>query len=267
LPTHPELLDWLASEFIRTGWDVQAIQRLILTSHTYAQRSELNENDLSEDPSNQWLTRGPRIRLTAFMLRDQALALSGLLVDQWGGPSAKPYMPPKIWSSISNNKYVQDKGSNLFRRSVYTYWRRTIPPPTMMNFNAAAREVCTVARTSTNTPLQALTLMNNKTFVEASKWLARRMQTESDQPLLHGFRLVLAREPTQRELTILRATLQQFRETYQKDRESARKLLQFGEASDPNPNANHHTENVVEQAAMTMMASLLLNMDEAVTRE
>ena len=167
LPSHPQLLDYLASEFIHAGWDTKALIKQILLSATYQQSSDALTHLIERDPKNELLGARPRMRLSGFALRDQALVASGLYVEGVGGPSVRPYMPPRIWRSISNNSYKQDTGDKLYRRSLYTYWRRTIPPPTMMNFNAAAREVCIVRTEQTNTPLQALTLLNNKIFVES----------------------------------------------------------------------------------------------------
>ncbi len=259
LPSHPELLDFLAGRFIQSGWDVQAIQRMILTSNTYRQSAAWGES-APRDPQNRWLSRFPRRRMSAYMLRDQALAASGLLVHRVGGPSVKPYMPPKIWSSMSNNQYVQDSGDKLFRRSLYTYWRRTIPPPTMVNFNAATREVCTVDVQPTNTPLQALTLLNNKIFVEASRWLAHRMLTESDAPIEYGFLLICGRKPSDREAESLRQTHHRFVRDFENDAKAAKQLLSIGESAGPHP------IDVTRHAAMTMTASLILNLDEAVTK-
>ena len=264
-PSHPELLDWLAAEFIASGWDTRHIQRLMLLSATYRQSSRLDDGRAERDPDNRLLSRGPRLRLPAFVIRDQALAISGLLVDKLYGPSVKPYMPADIWSSISNNKYDQDSGENLFRRSVYTYWRRTIPPPTMMNFNAAAREVCVVRTEPTNTPLQALTLMNNVTFVEAAKKLAEqalRLPVADVQPRLdHCFVACLARQPTTAEQTLLWSAYHRLVENYASDPAAATRLLASGEAPyddrlDP-----------VQLAALTMTASLIMNLDEAITKE
>lgn len=286
-PSHPELLDWLAVELVENGWDLQAIQRKILLSATYQQASIENSLQRESDPSNKWLSRGPRMRLTPFVIRDQALASAGLLVEQTGGPSVKPYMPPNIWSAISNNKYSQDKGASLFRRSLYTYWRRTIPPPTMMNFNAAAREVCTVRNDHTNTPLQALTLMNNKTFVEAARNIARRVLSlqraspapdlnlvSSDSPEPNGleqdmdsahiaecFKLVLSRSPSDRELEMLLSSHRGFAREFAKSPEAAEALLMIGE-SPQSPELEP-----LSHAALTMTASIILNLDEAVTKE
>jgi len=264
-PSHPELLDYLAQEFVRRDWDVRAIQKHILLSATYRQSSVFTPELVERDPKNRWLARGPRFRLPGFTLRDQALAVSGLLVEKLGGPSTKPYMPPKIWESISNNRYEQDQGENLFRRSLYTYWRRTIPPPTMMNFNAAAREVCIVKVEPTNTPLQALTLMNNITFVEAARFLAQRMIHEGPSDAMgqmeYGFRLVTARYPSSQERNVLLRTQRQLAQQYAADPTAAEQLLSIGETPrDASLDASQH-------ATMTMIASLILNLDESINKE
>ena len=263
-PTHLELLDWLALQFIQSGWNLRAIQKQILLSKTYQQSSVISPTALAADPKNHWLARGPRVRLPGFVLRDQALAASGLLVEKIGGPSTKPYMPPKIWKAISNNAYKQDTGANLYRRSLYTYWRRTIPPPTMMTFNAAAREVCTVRTERTNTPLQALALMNNTIFVESAKMLAGRMIDEASAnpvgQITHGFRLVCGREPTENETDILLGTFRKFAAQYKQDPAKAEELLKVGQSK-------VSTQNKVHHAALTMVASLILNLDEAITKE
>jgi hypothetical protein len=264
-PSHPELLDWLALELMRNGWDLRAIQKQIVLSATYQQSSALNEKLAARDPQNRLLARGPRHRLSPFMLRDQALAISGLLVEKIGGPSTKPYMPPKIWASISNNKYVQDAGENLFRRSLYTYWRRTIPPPTMMNFNAAAREVCIVRTEPTNTPLQALTLMNNTVFVESARFLAERVLRATDGDVVEaialGFRLATGRHPSGYESSILLRAHDRFVQQYRVDRAAAVKLLTVGETTCDSALGD------VEHAAMTMTASLIMNLDETISKE
>ena len=186
-PSHPELLDWLATEFIRTGWDVKAMQKLIVTSATYRQSSKVTPELLQRDPENRLLARGPRFRLPAEMIRDQALYAAGLLVEKLGGPSVKPYQPAGLWKeqAMQDMDYVQSKGEDLYRRSLYTFWKRTIPPPMMTNFDAAGRESCVVRETRTNTPLQALNLMNDVTFVEAARFIGQRMMKEggSDTPI------------------------------------------------------------------------------------
>ena len=270
-PSHPELLDWLATEFVAGGWNVKAIQKLILMSATYRQSSRVSGELVRRDPENRLLGRGPRQRLPAFALRDQALFVAGLLHGRISGPSVKPYMPPKIWKSISNNKYEQDHGDALYRRSLYTYWRRTIPPPTMVNFNAAGREVCVVRKEITNTPLQALTLMNNTTFVEAARFLAERMMREGqgspdgpggpDDRLAHGFQLATGRAPRSRERSLLSDAYRVFLERYRDNPMAAKQLLAVGEKPrDP-------SLDTVQHAALTMVASLIVNLDEVVTKE
>ena len=178
-PSHPELLDWLATEFIRTGWDVKAMQKTIVMSATYRQASNASDDLLERDPQNRLLSHGPSVRLPAEMIRDQALAAAGILTEKIGGPSVMPYQPEGLWSEVVGSAtYVQDHGPNLYRRSLYTFWKRTIPPPTMANFDASARESHVVRPALTNTPLQALDLMNNVTYLEAARVLAERMMTE-----------------------------------------------------------------------------------------
>ncbi len=263
-PSHPELLDWLALEFIRLKWDVRALQKTILLSASYRQSSRVTSKMLHHDPENRLLARGPRFRPSAFVLRDQALAVSGLLLEKQGGPPAKPYMPAKIWKAISNNAYKQDHGEGLYRRSLYTYWRRTIPPPTMVSFNAANREFCQVRNERSNTPLQALTLMNNVVFMESSRFLAERMLRHSDQldeQLTFGFRLATSRKPDVEDLELLQKAYQVFQKRFNQDTKSAEALLKTGEKPrDATIPAGQH-------AAMTMTASIILNLDETITKE
>jgi mono/diheme cytochrome c family protein len=264
-PSHPELLDWLALEFLRSGWDVKKLHRLIVTAATYRQSSVVSRKQAERDPENRLLARGPRFRFSAHMIRDQTLAVSGLLREQIGGPSVKPYAPPGIWQSISNNKYVQDHGPSLYRRSLYTYWRRTVPPPTMATFNAAEREVCLVRKDRTNTPLQALTLMNNVAFVEAARFLAERILREADSnsasQIRQGFRIVTGRLPRRSESEPLKKAYEQFLNYFESNPTEAPKLLAIGEAPrDKKLPATQH-------AALAMLSNLLLNLDEAITLE
>ena len=179
MPSHPELLDWLATEFVRTGWDVKALQKTIVMSATYRQASRTSPELRAKDPDNRLLARGPSVRLSADIVRDQALAVAGLLVNKIGGRSVKPYQPEGLWNEIGGGgAYVQDHGDDLYRRSLYTFWRRTIPPPSMANFDASARESHVVRPVLTNTPLQALDLMNDVTFVEAARVFAERVMKE-----------------------------------------------------------------------------------------
>jgi hypothetical protein len=264
-PSHPELLDWLAREFIESGWNVKALQKLILTSATYRQSSAVTKQQLVRDPENRWLARGPRHLLSAFALRDQALVASGLLVERPFGPPTKPYLPPRLWESISNNKYEQDHGESLYRRSLYTFWRRTIPPPLMTTLNAAEREVCVVRKDRTNTPLQALTLMNNVAFIEASRFLAERILREGGktprEQIKYGFVLATSRAPSKAELKVVADTHRSFLERFQSDLDGATKLLTTGEAP------RDSSLDPAQHAAMTMTASLLLNLDETLTKE
>ncbi len=259
-PSHPELLDWLATEFIRLNWDVRALQKLIVSSGTYQQSSVQSG---PADADNRLLSRGPRRRLSPYAIRDTALFISGLLQEDIGGPSVKPYMPPGIWRSISNATYKQDSGAALYRRSMYTYWRRTVPPPTMMTFNAAAREVCVVQTEETTTPLQALTLLNNQTFVEASRLIAERMLQHggSDtEQLTWAFRSITSRTPTPAELQLLLQDLQEYRREFAEHPQAAGQLLAVGEwKADPSLPPQ-------EVAAAALTASTILNLDESITR-
>ena len=218
-PSHPELLDWLATELIQSGWDLQHIQRLIVGSHTYQQSSEVAPEMYQRDPDNRLLARGPRYRLQSEALRDHALSISGLLVNKIGGPSVMPYQPAGLWEELqggAHDDYIQGHGDDLYRRSLYTYRKRTVPHPSMATFDAPSWELCQVKRARTNTPLQALALLNDVTYMEASRKLAERMLTEGgdsiDSRLAFAFRLATSRFPTSGELTMLRASLQKYTE-------------------------------------------------------
>ena len=264
-PSHPQLLDWLATEFVRRGWDVKALHRLIVTSAAYRQSSRVLPALLRRDPENRLLARGPRLRLSAEMIRDQALFVSGLLAERLGGPSVKPYQPKGLWEELAGETYKQDGGESLYRRSLYTFWKRTVSPPSMMTFDATAREACTVKRSRTNTPLQALTLMNDVTFVEASRVLAERVLGQAGRTpverLTLAFRLVTARPPWPSELRVLEAGLARHLAHYRKDRAAAEKLVGMG-ASHPGAKLD-----AAELAAYTTVMGLLLNLDEVIARE
>ncbi|MBL8811322.1 MAG: PSD1 domain-containing protein [Planctomycetaceae bacterium] len=269
-PTHPELLDWLAVEFIETGWDVKKLQKLIMMSATYRQSSHVTPELLQADPNNELLARGARFRLDAEVVRDSALSVSGLLRDQFGGKSVKPYQPDGIWEAVAfvgstTQYYKRDEGDALYRRSLYTFWKRTAPPPSLMAFDAPSRETCVARRARTNTPLQALVLMNDEQYVEASRNLAARMVREGgafpQEQLAFGFRLCTGRVPTQHELTVLDRVLGQHREHYTAHKDEAGKLLGIGASKAP------EGVDTVELASMTMMANLLLNLDETITKE
>ncbi|MBL8296596.1 MAG: DUF1553 domain-containing protein [Bryobacterales bacterium] len=266
-PSHPELLDWLATEFVRNGWDVKALQKLIVTSATYRQSSRATPELLQRDPENRLLARGPRFRLPAEMVRDQALLLAGLLREKLGGPSVKPYQPEGLWTDLTMQDmyYVQSKGDDLYRRSLYTFWKRTIAPPMMLNFDAANREACVVRENRTNTPLQALNLMNDVTFLESARLIAQRMLQEGGADrkgrLRHGFRLVTGRQPKAEEEQVLTASLAYHLDYFARDTERAKTYVSVGET--PSSSAL----DTRELAAYSAVASLLLNLDEAVTKE
>jgi hypothetical protein len=265
-PSHPELLDLLATEFMDSGWDVKAMQRLIVTSTAYRQSSKVTPALLAADPDNRLLARGPRFRLPAEAVRDQALAASGLLVERVGGASVKPYQPPGLWKELTGTEdYVPDHGEKLYRRSLYTFWKRTVAPPALVTFDAAGRETCVVRQTRTNTPLQALNLMNDVTFVEASRLLAQRAMKEGgttlEERLTFAFRLATARRPMAAELQVLVGGLRHHQEAYRKDREAARKLVSVGEFP------RDERLDISELAAYTAIAGLILNLDEVVTKE
>jgi hypothetical protein len=264
-PSHAKLLDWLATEFIGIGWDVKRMQKLIVMSATYRQASKVTPELLARDPENRLLARAPRLRLPADVIRDQALFVSGLLVEKVGGPSVKPYQPAGLWEEIADQKYVLDTGEGLYRRSLYTFWKRTLAPPAMMTFDASPREMCTVKSTRTNTPLQALTVLNDVTFVEASRVLAERVMTEAglspDRRIALAFRLATARTPTPAELEVLVAGYHAHLDRYRLNPAAADKLVSVGQRP------RNNDLDSVELAANTAIAALILNLDEVVTKE
>ncbi len=301
-PSHRELLDWLAVEFsqgsgqqgsgqwsvasgqketsslatdhrpLTTSWNVKRMVRLMVTSAAYRQSSAITVEKLAADPENRLLSRGPRFRLPAEFIRDQALAAAGLLDDRIGGASVSPYQPSGLWEELMSRSdgqkwtaqvYQQSHGRDLYRRTMYTFWKRTSPPPALSTFDAPDREVCTVRRARTNTPLQALVLMNDPTYVEASRKLAERMMHEAQTPedrIACAFRLVLARKPSPEETAVLKTVYDRQSERYAGDKPAAEKLLSVGES------ARDASLNVVEMAAWANVASVILNLDEAVTR-
>ena len=266
-PSQPELLDWLATEFIGSGWNVKHLQRLIVTSATYRQSSRVTPALLAKDPENRLLARGPRFRLDAEAVRDTALFVSGLLVQKEGGQSVKPWQPSGLWEAVSYNnsqKYVPDTGEAEYRRSLYIYWKRQSPPPNMLIFDAPTREYCVVRRPRTNTPLQALTLLNDPQFVEASRAFAQRIMAEAaDDPkkrIIYAFRLATARTPGADEIKVLLDVYNQQLAEYRKDKEAAERLLGVGDFK-----ANDNLDQS-ELAAWTTIASMILNLDETVTK-
>ena len=263
-PSHPELLDWLATTFIDSGWDVKALQRTIVTSATYRQASAVTPELLEEDPENRLLARGPRLRLPAQTIRDQALTVAGLLVDRIGGPSVKPYQPDGLWDQASQD-YRQSDGDDLYRRSLYTYWKRTLAPPSMLAFDSATRETCIVRQTRTNTPLQALNLMNDVTYVEAARRLAERMMTEGgatpEERVAFAYRLATAHRPRPEVQGILAGGFHDYLDRYQADRSAALELVNVGESP------RDETLDISELASYTMVASMVLNLDRTITKD
>jgi hypothetical protein len=267
-PSHPDLLDWLAAEFVRGGWNMKSLQKLIVTSAGYRQSSIATPELLKKDPDNRLLARGPRLRLPAEVVRDNALAISGLLVEKIGGPSVKPYQPAGLWDELAGgaaSKYVQDKGADLYRRSLYIYRKRTVPHPALSTFDAPSREVCQVKRQRTDTPLQALALLNDVAYVEAARALAQCMLTEGgtsgEQRLTYAFRRATARRPSSAELLVLARALDRYLRFYRVDPKLAQQLVRHGEA----PMSGKM--DTVELAAYSSTASIILNLDETITKE
>ncbi|MEM1135038.1 MAG: DUF1553 domain-containing protein [Bacteroidota bacterium] len=269
LPSHPQLLDWLAVNFIESGWDIKAMMKLMVMSATYRQASIQNEEQVKTDPDNILLARGPSKRLSAEMIRDNALAASGLLVKQVGGASVKPYQPKGLWiekGSFSHEllNYEPDEGDSLYRRSLYTFVRRTSPHPAMVAFDAPNRDVCTMKRESTNTPLQALVLLNDPQFVESSRVMAERIQKQGgdnlSEKITYGFRLATGRKPKEKEIDILENMYQQVFKRFNNSPIQADSLLSVG--SYP----VNKTFDKLETATWAVLSSTLLNHDEAYTK-
>ena len=303
--SHPELLDWLAVEFMGGAegqglrgkgeaqktevghsspltlspqpsaihWDIKHLQRLIVTSATYRQATHVTSALTARDPENRLLARGPRHRLSAEGIRDLALSVSGLLQHKIGGPSVSPYQPAGLWEELmaradgknwTAQEYSQSHGADLYRRTMYTFWKRTCPPAQLATFDAPDRETCTVRRVRTNTPLQALVLMNDPTYVEASRKLAERILLEggatTDDRIAFAFRLTTARKPTAREFVVLRRVFEQQLARFQADPAAATKLLSVGESS------RNEQLKAVDLAAWSAVASVILNLDETVTK-
>jgi hypothetical protein len=261
----------MATEFVRTGWDVKAMQRLIVTSATYRQSSRVTPELAERDPENRLLARGPRFRLPAELIRDNALAVSGLLDDRIGGASVYPYQPKGLWEEMSagggftGQIYTESAGKDLYRRSMYTIWKRTVPPPALITFDAPDREKCSARRSVTNTPLQALALLNDPTYVEASRFLAARMLTQGGKTpvgrINYAFRLATGRTPDLQERAILLEQAQKALAEYRHHGEEAKALLAVG-ASRPASRLDPR-----ELAAWTTVAGVILNLDETITKE
>ena len=264
LPTHPELLDYLAASFIASGWDVKSLLKQIVTSATYQQSAECPAELREADPQNQWLARGPRYRLPAEMIRDGALFTSGLLVEQRGGPPVKPYEPPGLWEEKGSESYKRDEGPGSHRRSLYTFWKRTSPPPAMMTLDAADREVCVVQRQTTATPLQALVLLNDPQFVEAARAAAVNvMQTENslDGRIAVLFREFTGREPSDAERAVLATLFADQQLTFTESAQSAVEFLNVGD---------HRAAEEIDEAelaALTVVAQAIMNHYDTVTKQ
>ncbi len=274
-PTHPELLDWLAVEFMGRGWSTKALQRLIVTSATYRQSSRVNKTLMERDPYNKLLARAPRFRLEAEMLRDVVLTASGQLSRKRGGPSVFPPQPEGVWDSPYNGeRWETSQGEDRYRRGIYTFLKRTAPYPTFATFDAPSRELCTVRRARTNTPLQALNILNDPAFFDAARALARRMMAEAGPTpqarVAHGFRLCVARTPTTKESARLVALYQQELAHYRKNSDAARLIVNGTAAPSAQTEAaaaNAADAGVAELAAWTVVSNVLLNLDETLSRE
>jgi hypothetical protein len=259
-PSHPDLLDFLALDFIDSGWDVKRMLKQMLTSRSWMQSSRTTPQLYEIDPDNQMLARGPSVRMSAEMVRDHALQTSGLLVNKIGGPSVMPYQPPGLWQEKSGHTYTASKGEGLYRRSLYTFWKRTSPPPTMMIFDASKRDVCVTRRHRTSTPMQSLVLMNDPQFVEAARMLARRVLHElpenPDASIAQAFRLLTGRGTSREELTTLLSLRKDLLQQFRADPDAASRWLQVGES------ANDETLDPIEWATMTAVCSTLFGLDE-----
>ncbi len=273
-PSHPELLDWLACEFMHAGttmdtepkvhaWDVKHLLRLLVTSATYRQSAVVTQEKLERDSYNRLLSRGPRVRLDAELIRDNALAISGLLNATIGGPSVKPYQPPGIWDG-TDHKYEQSRGADLYRRGLYVFWKRAAHYPSFQTFDAPSRETCTVQRPRTSTPLQSLVVMNDPVYVEASRAFATRILQERglnlERQLAFAFRVALARPPEKKELAVLEKTYREQKANFARNTRAAEDLIAVGESPRP------QELDPVELAAMTGVANVLLNLNETITR-
>lgn len=268
LPSHPELLDWLAVDFMDHGWDIKRLVKQIVMSSTYQQSGAVSENKLAADPENKYLSRAPRLRLPSELVKDHVLSTSGLLVQEIGGPSVKPYQPDGIWELSTSGRgvlanYVQDHGEKLYRRGMYNFIKRTVPPPVMLMFDASNRDQCEVKRISTNTPLQALIMMNDPMVLEASRVLAERLMVEdltAEERIKKAFRLIMCRQAGEEELKILNVFFADERTYYGGDAEKAKQKLEVGEYK------HETTGDVAETAALMQVVSTLYNTDEAITR-
>ncbi|MDP4214029.1 MAG: PSD1 and planctomycete cytochrome C domain-containing protein [Bacteroidota bacterium] len=268
LPTNPELLDWLAVDFVNHGWDIKYLVKKIMMSATYRQSAVISPEKLKADPENIYLDRGPRFRLPAEFIRDMVLASSGLLVKTIGGPSLKIYQPAGLWEASTSGRgtlatYKQDHGDSLYRRGLYTFIKRTLPPPSMILFDASNRDQCEVKRSNTNTPLQALVMMNDPTVLEASRVLAVKLVKEPSKPedkIIKAFRLIVCRRPTIQEQKILDDYYTGQVQIFSNEKQNARKLLSVGEFP------VNDKVNRISAAAMMQVITTIYNLDETITK-
>jgi hypothetical protein len=268
LPSHPELLDWLAVDFIENGWDIKRLVKMIVMSSTYRQSAELTKHKKAVDPENIYLSRAPRLRLPSELIKDHVLASSGLLVEEIGGPSVKPYQPKGIWESSTSGRgvlayYVQDHDEKLYRRGMYNFIKRTVPPPVMLMFDASNRDQCEVKRMRTNTPLQALALMNDPMTLEASRVLAERLMIEKSndsEKIDKAFRLILCRKAGEKEIQLLNKYFEEEKKTFSANPENAKQFIQAGEYKHEN------VDDIVTLASLMQVVQTLYNMDEAIVK-
>jgi len=264
LPSHPELLDWLAMEFMRSEWDMKKLIKLMVMTSTYQQSSEIDPRKFKLDSENVYLSRGPYKKLTAEMMRDQALASSGLLNKKIGGKWVKPYQPAGIWEELANqigeNKYRPGNGADLYRRSIYTYWKRTIPVPSMLTFDASERAMCTVKRQSTSTPLQSLVLLNDPQYIEASRILAEDLiRSSGDEPSIwieNAFKRLVTRSPSSDESGLLLDIYISELRRFEKDTNSGLEVIEIGDSP------YKQNIDISKLAALTIVVNAVLNLDE-----
>jgi hypothetical protein len=268
LPTHPELLDWLAVEFRESGWHIKKLIRLIVTSSTYRQSAQRASDKFQKDPDNKYYSFFPRLRLSAELQRDLLLTASGILNPEIGGPSVKPYQPKGVWEATTSGrgelaKYIQDKGDKLYRRGLYNFIKRTAPPPALLIMDASTRDQCEVTRSRTNTPLQALVLMNDPQLLEAARVLAQRtsnLNLSEDQKLDRVFRLVLCRKATEKEMKMLKGYYLQEKNKFIQHKDKAEAFLKAGEFE------QIKTKNITETAALMQVNQMIFNLDETTVK-
>ena len=268
MPSHPELLDWLATDFVDNGWNIKRLIKQFVMSSTYRQSTAMSADKLAEDPENILLSSGPRTRMSAEIIRDMALASSGLLVKEIGGPSVKPYQPKGIWEMATSGcgilaRYVQDHGDKLYRRGLYSFIKRTVPPPYMLVFDASNRDLCEVSRLSTNTPLQALVMMNDPTILEASRVFAERLMKKDlvmEEKIIYAFRSIVCRQPKSQELKILLKYFEEEKQKFDAAPESAKEFIRAGEYQ------HEKIEDVQTLAALMQVIHTIYNMEESITK-